>query len=399
MPSVRPVSAKPAYPIRTLLLSLAAVAAILWLLSLLAHHTVLYPPGSYFIDLNVYTYRFTFFHTPEFFTYQATSVFAYPAAAAVLYRLFYATGNAQFTYFVLAALVVAISLAVTHFRFRTQGTAWLMPAFLLVAAFPFLFCVQRANIELILCVLTAAGLVLAWRGRLIPAASLFGVAAALKLYPILLLGLFLNRRRNLPAFAVGVLTAIALTLAAIAFTGPTFSFAAHGFLHGVSQFQDHYVDKVNFDEVYFDHSLLSPFKYIAAIRHLDLARWRIAYYATAGSLALILFLRVRTFPFLNRAVFLVAALLALPPVSFTYTLIHLYAPCLLLLPLLAKPSPAVPRGAIAAAALMLVLLLPLSALRVLGVEPTGPIAAIVLGLLLITPAFAPWPSPSAADAA
>jgi hypothetical protein len=383
----------------TLVYIFAALAALLWLLSLLTSHPVLFPSGPAFEDIFVYKGRFTLYHSARFFTSRGYSAFAYPAGAAPIYEAFYATASATDTYIVLSALSIVSALAAALVYLRRRALMHLLLPLLLLC-FPLVFLVQRANIELLLWLIVALGIIAYRRGLAIAAAVLFGIAAAVKLYPILLLALFLKpgrsrSRQDLPAFGIGLLTAILTTAAAIATTGPTFAIAARGFFTGVSRFQGHYVDTVSKVEIAFDHCLFSPFKYLAYTQHVSPAPWRTTYYLCAATLALLLFLRIRTLPFLNRLVFLVAAMVCLPPVSFTYTLVHLYLPMLLLLGALAASTK--PPTALAALALLLFLMLPLVSLRVLTPITTGPIQSFALFALLILCAITPWQDASTAS--
>ena len=368
----------------------AALAAILWLLGLFSPHGVLFPDGPNFEDILVYQGRFTLFHTAKFFTSKRFSGFAYPGGCAPFYEAFYKTSNPVETYLVLAAIATLLALALTWFYLRRNQASSLFPAFLLLS-FPLVFLIQRANIELILWIVVALGIVTYRRGYAIPAAMLFGIAASMKLYPIFLLGLFLKRRRDLPAFAAGLVTAIAAMAFAIEYTGPTFFIATKGFFTGVDRFQDHYVDAVSHVEILFDHCLFSPFKYWAFTHHTSPAPWKSTYYLVAGVLALALyFFRVRILPSLNRRRLLVTAMVALPPVSFTYTLVHLYVPLLLLLGALAttrsRPNPT----AVAALACLLFLMLPIVSLNAIQPFPTGPLQACALFALLVLCSLGPW---------
>ena len=84
------------------------------------------------------------------------------------------------------------------------------------------------------------------------------------------------------------------------------------------------------EELPFDHSLLAPskilFNYLA--NHSGVLPHLIKpYLLIAGTIALLVFfVRAWHMPAINRIVFLFAAMVALPPVSYDYTLVHLYAP-------------------------------------------------------------------------
>jgi hypothetical protein len=96
-------------------------------------------------------------------------------------------------------------------------------------------------------------------------------------------------------------------------------------------------------------------------------------------------------PSLNRVVFLVTAMVCLPPVSFTYTLVHLYVPILLLMGNFATSHIKPPVTAILSLLLLLSLTLPLVSLSVIQPTPTGPIQAFTLLAVLILSVLTPWP--------
>jgi hypothetical protein len=375
---------------------LCIASALLWLLPLISPHHVLFPSGPVFEDIVVYRGRFSLYHSIKFFTSRAYSAFAYPPGAAPVYALFYRTPNAVTTYLALAAAATLAAAAIAWTLLRRTSAAGLFPL-LIFFSFPLVFLIQRANIEIVLWLLIACGLMAHRRGLAVIAAILIGLAAAIKLYPILLLGLFLNRRESLRAFFAGLATTIGGLLAACVYTGPTLLTAARGFTTGVDRFQDHYVEKVSSTEVIFDHSLFSPLKYHAYSHHISPAGWTMLYYLLAGTLALLLFLRVRTLPPLNRVVFLTVAMISLPPVSFTYTLVHLYIPILFLIAGFSASRTAPQVTALATLALLLFLMLPIVSLNVIRSTPTGPIQSWVLLSILLLSAVQPWSGRSKAQ--
>ena len=76
------------------------------------------------------------------------------------------------------------------------ATAILFPLTVLLASFPIAGLLQRGNIELFLWIVTATGVWMFVRGRDDAAAVLWGLAAALKLYPVVLLALLLPRKTH-----------------------------------------------------------------------------------------------------------------------------------------------------------------------------------------------------------
>ena len=383
---------------RSLILTFAGLAVILWLLSQFSTHSVLFPAGPAFEDILVYKGRFTLYHTAKFFTSRAFSAFAYPAGSAPIYEAFYKTSNPVQAYCTLAGTATLSALLAAYTYLGRFQLARLFLPLLVATGFPLIFLIQRANIEIVLWILVALGIVAYRRGLPVVAAVLFGLAATTKLYPIFMLGLFLapkNRRgrHDLTAFAVGMLTALLGMAWSLQYAGPTFALAAQGFFTGVSRFQDHYVDTVSSVEIAFDHCFFAPVKYWAYTHHASPAPYTHLYFLFAGALALVLFLRVRSMPFLNRVIFLSVAMVALPPVSFSYTLVHLYVPLLLLVGTLAKRQ-AISRMTLTVLALLLFLMLPLSSLRALAPLPTGLLQSIALLTLFLLSAAIQWPETS-----
>jgi hypothetical protein len=114
-----------------------------------------------------------------------------------------------------------------------------------------------------------------------------------------------------------------------------------------------------------------------------------------------LFLRVRSLPFLNRLIFLIAAMVCLPPVSFDYTLVHLYLPILMLCAAMVTNRASVPASCLATLALLLFVMLPVISLSVIlpGYSanqpfPAGPLQSVALFFVLILSTLQAWPSPS-----
>jgi hypothetical protein len=399
----------PAYSSRTqlnrtlplLILTFAAIAAVLWLLPLFSSHSVLFPSGPNFADILVYKGRFTLYHSAKFFTSRVFSAFAYPAGSAPIYEAFYKTSNPVQTYCLLAGIASLIFFVATYVCLsRARHTTLFLPL-LITAGFPLIFLIQRGNIEIVLWIVIAAGIVAYRRGQSIVAALLFGLAATTKLYPIFMLGFFLGpaakrSRQDVPAFILGVVTFALGMFAAVIYAGPNFATAARGFFTGVSRFQDHYVEVVSRVEIIFDHCFFSPVKYWAYNHHTSPAPYTRLYFFVAGTLTLLLFLRVRSLPFLNRVIFLTVAMVALPPVSFNYTLVHLYLPLLLVISSVAAPR--APATAMAALALLLFAMLPLASLWAITTMPTGLMQAAALLALMLLSTATPWPGNSRMDA-
>jgi hypothetical protein len=97
----------------------------------------------------------------------------------------------------------------------------------------------------------------------------------------------------------------------------------------------------------------------------------------------------------------VVAMVSLPPVSFTYTLVHLYLPLLLLMGVLGACRTTPPPTALAVLALLLFLLLPLMALQALHIGPpawpTGPLQSCALLAALVLTSLTAWPDHAASQ--
>ncbi len=417
-PAPHPASAPVPRPVLYLWITFVVVSALLWLSCLVLGHLGFGPPYStpfaqgLFADLQIYFGRFETFHTAAFFEYSRHSHFAYPAGAAVIYQAIYATHRVRATYSLLCigwALFGAVVLTRALLR---QGLSPLLALPIAVSgslAFPFLFLYQRGNIEIALWIIASLGILAYMRRRPYLAAVLWGIATAIKIYPVFLLGLFLgHRRREVGPLLTGIASALLTTVACLAYVGPSIGLAFRGFLGGVQGFQGAYAETVRSSAMGFDHSLFSPFKLLAVSTGHLAAPWLHPYYLLAGALAALVFLlRVRKLPFLNRLTFLTVCFILLPPVSYEYTLVHLYPPAALLFlyavaagqaspspPASPAPKPGNLRSLIWALGCLLVLFLPINLFVLHGLLFAGQAQILPLLLLAALAAIHPWSNPS-----
>jgi hypothetical protein len=285
-----------------------------------------------FCDLWGYNYNFRFLHTDAFFHF--TNRFAYPAFSAVIYDLIYHLGPHYQAIFLVTELTVCTLTAALFFKkIRRIGLRRFPAAILvlstLVFSYPLLYMFGTASIEILTCVFTAAGLWALLKKHDNLAAVLWGAAAAMKIYPLLLLAVFLSRAKW-RSLVIGIAAFAVISVLSMAFVGPTIPAAFAGSLSGVGGFVSTYAERVKTNELPFDHSLLAPIKIVAFIlahRTGSISYLTKPYLLIAGTLALLaFFLRARHMPIANQIVFLFAAMVALPPVSYDHTLMHLYAP-------------------------------------------------------------------------
>ena len=198
-----------------------------------------------------------------------------------------------------------------------------------IFSYPFLYMLQSGNVEIVTCVFTASGLLLLLKRHDHAAAICWAAAGAFKIYPIILLAIFLSKTKW-RSFLLGLAAFASICLLSMWFVGPTISAAFSGTINGVGGFVSTYAERVKTNELPIDHSLLAPIKifgYEMAHRTGTLSYLTKPYIVVAGTLAtLVYFLRVRNMPLANQAIFLFASMIVLPPVSFEYTTVHMYAP-------------------------------------------------------------------------
>jgi hypothetical protein len=285
-----------------------------------------------FVDFWHYSYIFRFLHTTTFFS--GTERFAYPAFSAVIYDALYHLGSHAQAIFLSAELAACSLAAVLFFiKIRRIGLRTFPAAILVVStlllSYPLFYLFQSGNIEIFACILTAAGLWAVLKKRDHAAAILWAAAGAMKIFPLILLGLFLSRAKG-RSLAIGIAAFVAISVLSMAFIGPSIPIAFRGSLSGVGGFVSTYAARAKTQELPIDHSLLAPVKilaYILAHRTGSLDYLTRPYLLFAGTAALLaFFLRAWRLPVTNQLLFLFAAMLALPPVSYDYTLVHLYAP-------------------------------------------------------------------------
>ena len=190
-------------------------------------------------------------------------------------------------------------------------------------AFPFWFMLERGNLEIVVFLALAAGVWAYVRKRGYTAAVCFALAASFKIVPVVYFALFL-RRRQYHLFAVACLCTVFFVLSSLWFAGPTISQAFHGIAGGVALFTRELLVDPKPDSIGFDHTLFSIYRRFFFDPATASFIYRL-YTPVVGAIGIILYLvRIRVLPFLNQLLCFSIAAIWLPPVSFEYTLIHLY---------------------------------------------------------------------------
>ncbi len=285
--------------------------------------------GARYQDLMEFPPVYRMLHTADFYEGINTSRVTYPPLGMVLFAALYASGHPIGVYLATAAVWLAACAWGVRRGLMVEGiggvTATLFPLTVALVSFPIAGLLQRGNIELFVWVFAGLGTWLFVRGREDAAAALWGLAAAVKLYPIVLLGLLLPRGKW-RAFAVGAGTFVAVTVVSLAWLGPTMGVAWHGAVKNVFRYQGMRVGEWSLHELAANHSVFGLAKLMAIAVGLPLAKLTLPYYA-CGALLMgwAYFARLWRMPMANQLLALTTFMVALPPISYFYALVHLYA--------------------------------------------------------------------------
>ena len=346
------------------------------------------PRGTTFYDYWIYFELFHKLHTQEFFS-RSVFPFTYSAPGAVVYRLLYLFGLRGGAAVYLGLVIASVVGGCVWLR-RTLVRAGLQPGaasrFLLISAvtsYPILFGAERGNLELLLAVGLAVGLAAYCRGWLYAAAVLWGVFGSVKLYPLLLLALFLSHR-HYRALLVSCATAGVTTFLSLWYVGPSIRAAQAGIQHGTHVFIS--MCALTYASFSWDHSLYTIPKLVLYPLGVNRHYLLLAYALVAGGTMLALYVvRLRHLPMVNQIVIFSVSTVLLPPTSFDYTLVQLYGAWAVLawVAIRAAAQGERVRGLTAAMILLAILFTPLNLVG-LGVSYGGPAKSVVLlGLLIL----------------
>lgn len=358
--------------------------------------------GPRFTDLTEYIPTFKLLHTATFF-HNSISVVAYPPFGAVIYGVLYSFGWPVAFYLSIAAVWLGVATIYVRRALIERGvdpwTATLFPPTIVLASLPIMGLLQSGNLELFVWIFAAAGTWAYLRGHDDAAAVLWALAAATKLYPVIFFALLLPRR-NYRALAVGVGSFVVASVACMWFLGPSIPVAWHGSLQNVFGYQGVRVADWNLHELGANHSVFGWVKVVATVADYPLSKLTLPWYA-AGAVVFgtIFFGKVIRMPVANQLLAVSTFMLMLPPVSYFYTLVHLYAPWLVLVFLALRASRACVR--VRGLNVAILLFLPLFASYTLLTFPGvylfgGLIQACVLIVLFLCAATYPFAEPVAA---
>ena len=345
-----------------------------------------------FTDLTIYTQRFQYFHQSRFFD-MAGFPFTYPAPMAIGYYCFFMEGTYALVGYITFCFVVFAAAGVLLGRgMRSRGAGAFETILYLgvsgLLSYPFWFMVDRGNLEILSWAMVALGVSAYWRKKWYLAAIFIGIAASMKLFPFVFLGLHFGARKY-KAFVSGILAAVISTLASTWAVGPTYRTAASGISRGLTFFKFQYALQVHKFEIGFDHSLFSGIKEMAFPYSTPRGNFSPnllnAYLALAaiGGICLF-FLKIRHLPQINQVLALTIVSILLPPVSSDYTLTYLYIPwSLLTLASFSFPRSQKVRGLVPSFVCLAFLMAPESYFVISGVRVAGQLKALALVMLLI----------------
>jgi hypothetical protein len=152
----------------------------------------------------------------------------------------------------------------------------------------------------------------------------------MKFYPIVFAGLLLARRQY-RATAVALATAAVSMAASLWLVCPDVRVSWRGMQQGLAAFRVWYM--LGYEQVGFDHSVFAGVKALwlmvsgKPLPPQSLALLLGIYMPGIAFAGIVLYFdRIRKLPVVNQVLCLTIATILLPPVSYDYTLLHLYAP-------------------------------------------------------------------------
>lgn len=292
-----------------------------------------YLPDNMFEDLTGLQSKLDLYGTPEFFT-SKEGYFMYPAPLLHVYRILLTIpGHAMRRYVVLAGISILILFVILLRALRKNGMnrrdAILVVFSTATLSYPLLYLLQRWNIEVLVWLFTSVGIWQFFSNRPKTSAVFIGIAASLKLYPFVLLGLFLPRRRY-AAFGLSILVFLAVTVISLYAIGPSIGAAYAWNTFQMQEFAKQYAGRLW--ALGYDHSFFGLVKFFTLPWHPNLNPWVRTYTIVAGLASLVLYFgRIWRIPLINQILTLSVLNVMLAPVSYDYTLLNLYPAFVLLM--------------------------------------------------------------------
>lgn len=356
-----------------------------------------------FTDLLALSTNMRMLHDPGFFTnpppwnYPAPAVFLYRLLLLRIFRPFPNEGELFYLVLVSAGLItVLIATAKTLVRKGlSTGWAWAYPLLTLLLSWPVFFGIRQGNIEALTWLVVAAAVWACFQDRWWLAAVLVGLVAGFKIYPILLLALFLKRRKYIE-IGLSLLTFVLFNVAGLAYIGPTIPIAFRHIRGGVKLLTElaFYPGLLDRNYLAVEHSMVSLLRILTTAHPEYMTTLSRFYLPAAGLLMLIYYFAfIWKLPRTNQLLALSIAIVLLPPKSYDYTLVMLYVPwaCLVFLSLGAARRGLKVKGLTVAMVLMALIVSPELYIKFQGYYSAGQFKTLCLLALLFVAARFPFP--------
>lgn len=387
------------------LLVLTGLSAVYTVVLTLHYHSE-YPWDVQFLwgpdfswDFLVFRDRFLHFRGPDFWQIPGLP-FTYPATLGVVFGMLYKFAHPVRVYMGLCATGM-LAWSIWFIRSLAtkgvaQGPASVFVLTIAATCWPLWVLIDTSNIEGLVAILLGSGILAFVHRRWWLAASLIGIAGAMKIFPLALLALLLSKRRY-REFTGGIAIAIAVTLASLAILGPSISEAQRQINSGLRLVTTVDAYALTSPGPDTNHSLYTVVRYVVLLAHhihphtstpvpeRDAAILLPVYtlYLILGGIAAFAayFLRLRRLPILNQILAITTCAVMLPPLSRDYSLLQLLVPLGLLCTYAASQSQPV-RGLAASFACCAVILTPVTFLS-LGLSVTSQFRAVTLLALFV----------------
>jgi hypothetical protein len=305
-----------------------------WHFALRRHYpyTLIFIPHTLFGDFHIFDERFRSLHSQRFFSPDIGIAFQYPAPGAMVYAFFdNLIPRFHFAAF-LAVTLAGFALLLLLFARKVMQLGWSngkaagMALVGTLSMYPLLFAVHQGNIECILFLLLAGSVIALLRGRFVLAAVMIAVCASMKLYPFVLMAIFLSLKRYKEMVLAG-LVFVASNIISLWILCPQIGYAWRSINEGLKISRATYMLVFLRIETPIDHSgfgviktILFHFKGHAEVSSRTLS----LYMALMACTGLVLYFgRIRKLPLLNQIACLYVCMVSLTPESFSYTLAHL----------------------------------------------------------------------------
>jgi hypothetical protein len=283
-----------------------------------------------FWDFTIFRPAFRHFHHADFFS--TVFPFMYPAPVAVAFEFFFYLPHPLIFFVEFIILSFVISGILLGSALQRRG-AHLTAVFTFIAgslllAYPLCFELKQGNAEIFVWIVVTLGVWAFFKGRNYSSAVCIGIAGSMKLFPFVYLGLLLSTRKYREV-VFALLIALIATITSLWLLGGDIVGTWHHIQSNLDQFRTVYMLHFRTREIGFDHSLFAVYKHSwPHLRDTEISRTILNLYLAVAAVSgtVLYFARIRHLPIINQVICLCIASVLLPPVSYDYTLMHLYVP-------------------------------------------------------------------------